>query len=81
VDLIKFGKRVNFGNKLTNVEVLEDHLRMIKMNKQMTRYDRENQIHNEREELKRLTDEIDSIAKNKHRTSEALRNEFLFFND
>ena len=59
MDLIKFGKRVNFGNKLTNVEVLEDHLRMIKMNKQMTRYDRENQIHNEREELKRLTDEVD----------------------
>lgn len=27
IDLLHFGKRVNFGNKLTTKEVLEEHLR------------------------------------------------------
>lgn len=27
VDLIRFGKKINFGNKMTNEEVLADHLR------------------------------------------------------
>ena len=31
VDLMRFGKRINFGNKQTNEELLQDHLKEMRM--------------------------------------------------
>jgi len=44
VDLLRFGKKVNFSNKLTTNEVLEDHLRVIKHHKQQNRYEKDHQL-------------------------------------
>jgi hypothetical protein len=81
VDLLRFGKRVNFGNKLTTNEVLEDHLRVIKHHKQQNRYEKDNKLLKEKEEIRRLEQELESVEKQKMRHSEVLKNEFMFFND
>lgn len=54
IDLLRFGKRVNFGNKLTTNDVLEDHLRQIKNHKQQHRYEKDNKLLQEKEDIKRI---------------------------
>jgi hypothetical protein len=41
-EVIKFGKKVNYELKLTNDEIMEDHLRKMREKLQKTKYDNEN---------------------------------------
>lgn len=47
----------------------------------MTRYEKDSKQMQERDDLKRMAADIDSADKMKMRSSEVLKNEFLFFND
>jgi hypothetical protein len=50
-DPIKFGKRVNFGFRMTTSQLLEDHLQAIKMQKMTMRYFKDSRIKEERDWL------------------------------
>jgi hypothetical protein len=80
LDFLKFGKRVQFG-QLTSGDVLEAHLKQIHDHKQINRYEKDIKLQQEREHLKRIRAEIEQTDSQKMRSSEVLKNEFLFFND
>jgi hypothetical protein len=56
-DVVKFGKRVDFQNKLTHEEVMEEHLKQIRQKMEMTKLNGEMKKKQERdflEQVKRL---------------------------
>lgn len=50
-DLVRFGKRVDFGNKMTSNQLLEAHLRAVQQQKIAERKDREKALKNEKDWL------------------------------
>lgn len=80
-DPIKFGKRVNFGNRFTTSQLLEDHLNQIKIQKMAQRYDKESQLREERDWLRSIQQEQENEDNMKTRSIGILKSEFLFFND
>jgi uncharacterized protein YpbB len=81
LDQLKFGKKMMFGHRLTNDEVLEDHLMNIKLKKESTHYEKDSRQKEERDRLAGIAKEMEEEKLHKIRHSQVLRNEFLFFND
>jgi len=50
-DLVRFGRRVNFGNKLTNYDLLEDHLKDMREHLIKKKQERNSQLAQDREFL------------------------------
>lgn len=80
-DMIRFGKRVAIGGKLNNDELLQDHLREMRQHLSEKRNQRNAQIEQDRKYLARVADRDAHEKDMKMRSSQVLKNEFLFFND
>lgn len=81
-DMVRFGKKINFGSsKLSNEELLQDHLREMRQHLIEKRNQRSMQIEEDRKYLARVQDRDTQERHMKMRSSEVLKNEFLFFND
>lgn len=80
-DLVRFGKKINFGNKMTNEEVLADHLREMRQHLAEKKHIRDMQIEQDKQYLNKVSNHNEIDKKTKMRSSEVLKNEFMFFND
>lgn len=80
-DQIRFGRRVNFGCRMTTSQLLQDHLNQIKIQKMTKRYEKESKINQEREWLKSIKREEENEDNFKSRSIGIMKNEFLFFNE
>ena len=81
-DMVRFGKKINFGTtKLSNEQLLQDHLREMRQHLIEKRNQRSTQIDEDRKYLARVADRDGQEQHLKMRSSEVLKNEFLFFND
>ena len=80
-DILKFGKRITFGKKLTNEDVLEAHLQQMREKMDTRKVEKDAKLKEEREALQRIKREIEQQEAMKMRSSNILKNEFLFFND
>ena len=80
-DFLRFGKRITFGPNVTNAEVLEEHLRQMRENRDQLVQARENKLREEKDYLERVGGEITRQDNIKMRSSNILKNEFLFFNE
>ena len=81
VELIRFGKKINFGSKMTNEELLQDHLREMRQHLAQKKQQRDLQLEQDRNFLNRVSERDAQEAATKIRSSDILKNEFLFFND
>ena len=80
-DLVRFGKKIAFGGRMTNEELLQDHLREMRQHLIEKKAARETQLEQEKSYLKKVAAKDQAESANKIRSSEILKNEFLFFND
>ena len=80
-DILKFGKKITFGNRLTNEDVLEAHLSQMREKLDTRKLEKETKLKEERDALQRIKKEIEQQEAMKMRSSNILKNEFLFFND
>ena len=66
---------------MTNEELLQDHLREMRQHLIEKKAARETQLEQEKSYLKKVAAKDQAESANKIRSSEILKNEFLFFND
>ena len=81
VELVRFGKKIAFGGRMTNEELLQDHLREMRQHLMEKKAARDTQLEQEKSHLKKVAAKDQAESANKIRSSEILKNEFLFFND
>ncbi len=80
-ELLKFGKRVAFEGKLTNQEILDDHLRQIREINEKKRLQKDIKMKDDQQFLQYVSNQI-KMEKEKHfRLNEDLKKSFLDFND
>ena len=58
-DILKFGKRITFGSKLTNEDVLEAHLSQMREKLDTRKLEKEAKLKEERDALQRIKREIE----------------------
>lgn len=58
-DILKFGKRITFGSKLTNEDVLEAHLSQMREKLDTRKLEKEAKLKEERDALQRIKKEIE----------------------
>ena len=58
-DILKFGKKITFGNKLTNEDVLEAHLSQMREKIDTRKLEKEAKLKEERDALQRIKREIE----------------------
>ena len=80
-DILKFGKKIAYGKKQTNEEVLESHLLQMREKLDSAKQEKEQKLKEEKETLVRIKKEMEKQDAVKMRSSDVLKNEFLFFND
>ena len=80
-DILKFGKKISFGKTTTNEDVLEAHLQQMREKMEGKKSNKNSKIQEEREAIQRIHKELEQQDAMKMRSSDILKNEFLFFND
>ena len=58
-DILKFGKKITFGKKETNEEVLEAHLVQMREKLDSAKQEKENKLKEEKETLQRIKKEME----------------------
>jgi len=81
MEFIRFGKRISFGANLSNAEVLEEHLRQMRENRDTHKHRMENKLKEDTDFLDKVNGDINRQDGIKMRSSAILKNEFLFFNE
>ena len=79
-NILNIGKKIDLGTKLTNEDILESHLQMIREKHVRDKNDKDKKLHEEKEALYRIQRDLDRQEALKMRSSDILKNEFLFFN-
>ena len=80
-NILNIGKKIDLGTKLTNEDILESHLQMIREKHVRDKNDKDKKLHEEKEALYRIQRDLDRQEALKMRSSDILKNEFLFFNN
>ena len=58
-DILKFGKKINYGKKLTNEDVLEAHLQQMREKMDYRKFEKDAKLKEEREALQRIKRELE----------------------
>jgi hypothetical protein len=79
-DVIKFGKRVNYENKLTTDQVMEDHLKMMRQNLEYAKITKEMKRKQEREFLSHIANIEDMERQRIDNGRKAINSDFVSAN-
>jgi len=78
-ELVRFGKRVSI-NRMTNKELLEDHLKEMRQHLIEKKHQRDLQIQQDQNYIKRTQARDRMESENKKRSNDMLKDDFHFFN-
>lgn len=81
MDMLRFGKRVIFDGKLSNTDVLEDHLKQMHSHLSEHRKHKESRLKDEQETLKKLQRYIENEESTQKNAKNAMMYAFTKTND
>ena len=79
-DVIKFGKKVNYENKLTNDQIMEEHLRQMREKMEVNKLSHDLKRKQEKDFLQHIK-KLDELEKQRYNMGKhAINNDFVYFN-